>query len=133
MTNIDDTDANKILFSKEEPYGTKSSFKYFIGYNDNGVIWLLCIKLLQMTGHVRKFEGNTTMSFKISDRQLLKKYNQICKRVEKLLKIEFNSKTVYGDDNKHIKTKIKIYVASVNTNVQDKISQNKRHHSVVYQ
>ena len=84
-------------------------------------------------GHVRKFEGNTTMSFKISDRQLLKKYNQICKRVEKLLKIEFNSKTVYGDDNKYIKTKIKIYGASVNTNVQDKISQNKRHHSVVYQ
>ena len=86
-----------------------------------------------MTGHVRKFEGNTTISFKISDRQLLKKYNQICKRVEKLLKIEFNSKTVYGDDNKYIKTKIKIYGASVNTNVQDKISQNKRHHAVVYQ
>ena len=86
-----------------------------------------------MTAHVRKFEGNTTISFKISDRQLLKKYNQICKRVEKLLKIEFNSKTVYGDDNKYIKTKIKIYGASVNTNVQDKISQNKRHHAVVYQ
>ena len=35
---IDDIDANKILVSKEEPYGTKNSFKYFIGYNDNDVI-----------------------------------------------------------------------------------------------
>ena len=37
-----------------------------------------------MTGYVRKFEGNTTISFKISDKQLSKKYNQIRKRVEKL-------------------------------------------------
>ena len=39
-----------------------------------------------MTGYVRKFEGNTTMSFKISDKKLLKKHNQIRKRVQKLLK-----------------------------------------------
>ena len=65
-----------------------------------------CIKLPQMTGYVRKFEGNTTMSFKISDKKLLKEYNQIWKRVESLLKIEFNSKPIYGDDDKYIKTKI---------------------------
>ena len=75
VTKIDDIDVNKILVSKEEPYGTKNSFKYFIGYNDNDVIRPLCIKLPQMTGYVRKFEGNTTMSFKISDKQLLKKLN----------------------------------------------------------
>ena len=74
---IDDIDVNKILVSKEEPYGAKNSFKYFIGYNDNDLIRPLCIKLPQMTGYVRKFDGNTTMSFKISDKQLLKKYNQI--------------------------------------------------------
>ena len=33
-----------------------------------------------MTGYVRKFEGNLTMSFKISDKQPLKKYNQIWKK-----------------------------------------------------
>ena len=38
ITNIDDIDANKILVSKEELYGTKNSFKYFIGHNDNDVI-----------------------------------------------------------------------------------------------
>ena len=37
---------------------------------------------------------------------MLKSYNQIWKRVEKLLKIEFNSEPVYGDDEKYIKRKI---------------------------
>ena len=90
VTRIDDIDVTKILVSKEEPYGTKNSFKYFIRYNDNNAIRPLCIKLPQMIGYVRKFEGNTTMSFKISDKKLLKKFNQIWERIEKLLKIEFD-------------------------------------------
>ena len=73
VTKIDDI--------KEEPYGTKNSF---IGYNDN-VVRPLCIKLPQMTGYVRKFKGNTTMSFNISSKLLLKKYNQIWKRVENFI------------------------------------------------
>ena len=43
VTKIDDIDVSKILSSKEEPYGTKNSFKYFIGDNDNDVIRPLCI------------------------------------------------------------------------------------------
>ena len=35
------------------------------------------MKFPQMIGYVRKFEVNTTMSFKIIDSKLLKKYNQI--------------------------------------------------------
>ena len=38
------------------------------------------MKLPQITGYVRKFEGSKTISFKISDKQLLKKYNQIWKK-----------------------------------------------------
>ena len=114
VTKIDDIDVNKILVSKEKLYGTK------IEYNDNDFIRPLCIKLSQMTGYVRKLEGNTTMSFKISDKQLLKKYNQIWRRVEKLLKIEFDSEPVYGDDDKYIKAKIKIYAGSMITNFQSK-------------
>ena len=60
-----------------------------------------------MTGYVRKFEGNTTISFKVSDKQLLKKHNHIWKRVEKLLTIEFDSEPVYGDNDKYIKNKYK--------------------------
>ena len=64
--NIDDIDVNNILVSKKEPYGTKNSFKYFIGYNDNDVIRPLCIKLPQMTGYVRKFNENATMPLRIT-------------------------------------------------------------------
>ena len=38
LFKIDDIDVNKILVSKKEPYGKKSSFKDFIGYNDDDVI-----------------------------------------------------------------------------------------------
>ena len=86
-----------------------------------------------MIGYVRKFDGNTTISFKISNKQLLKKYDQIWKKVEELLKIEFDSKPVYGDDDKYIKTKIKIYAGSMITNFHNKKCQKKKHHASVYQ
>ena len=63
----------------------------------------LCIKLSQMTGYVRKFEGNTTTSFKISNKQLLKKYSQIRKKVKSFLNIKFNSEPLYGDNDKHFR------------------------------
>ena len=120
VSKVDETDVSKILVSNEEPYGTKNSFKYFIGYNDNDVIRPLCIKLPQMTGYVRKFDSNATMSFKISYKKLLKKYNQIWKKVKSLLKINFDSEPVYGDNDKYIKTKIKTYGVSVITNFESK-------------
>ena len=48
---------------------------------------------------------------------MLKKYNQIWKRVEKL---ELDSEPVYGDNVKQIKTKIKIHAGSMITNFQSK-------------
>ena len=47
------------------------------------------------------------MSLMIKDMQLLKNYNKIWKKVEKLMKLDFNTKTSYGDNDKYIKTKIK--------------------------
>ena len=69
---------------------------------------------------LKKFEFNSTMSFKFSDKLLLRKYNQIWKKVAKFLKMEFNSKPVYGDDEKYIKTKIKKYRDSLITNFHNK-------------
>ena len=37
-----------------------------------------------------------------------------------LLKIDFESKPVYGDDDKYIKTKMKIYAVSIITNFYNK-------------
>ena len=117
---IDDTDVNKILVSKKEPYGTKNALKYFIGYNDNDVIRPLCVRLPQMTGYARKFDENATMSFRANNKQLLKNYNKIWEKVEKLLRIDFESKPVYGDDDKYIKTKIKTYAGRMITNFHNK-------------
>ena len=120
INKIDDINVNNILVSKKEPYGTKNSFKYFIGYNDNDIIRPLCIRLSQMTGYVRKFNENSTMSFRVKDKQLLKNYNKIWEKVEKLMKIDFESKPVYGDDDKYIKTKIKTYEKNIITNFHNK-------------
>ena len=92
----------------------------FIGYNDDDFIRPLCIKLPQMIGYVKNFDGNKTMSFRVIDNKLLKKYNKIWERVSSLMNIRFDSEPVYGDNDKYIKTKIKSYRDKVNTNFQGK-------------
>ena len=77
VNSIDDIDVNKILVSKKEPYGTKNSFTYFIGYNDNDVIRPLRVKLPQMTGYARIFDENTSILFRANNKLLLKNYNKI--------------------------------------------------------
>ena len=95
---IDEIDVNKILVSKKESYGTKNALKYFIGYNDDDdVIRPLCVRLSQMTGYARKFDKNVTMSFRANNKQVLKNYNKIWVKVEKVMKENFESKPVYGD------------------------------------
>ena len=106
-------------FQKKEPYGNKNSFKYFIGYYDNDDR-PLCIRLPQMTGYTRKFDENATMSFIVKNKQILKKYAKIWERVEGLMKTNFESKPVYGDDDKYIKRKIKTYADSIITHFHNK-------------
>ena len=86
-----------------------------------------------MTGYTRKFKENTTMSLRVNKKQLLKNYNKIWENIEKLMSIDFESKPVYGDDDKYIKTKIKIYAGSMITNFHNKKCQKKKHHASVYQ
>ena len=81
--NIDDTDVNKILVSIKETYGKYSSFKHFIGYNDNDVLRPLYLSLSQTTGYINKFDKNKiTMSLMVKDKQLLENYNKIWKKLK---------------------------------------------------
>ena len=73
-----------------------------------------------MTDYARKCDENAAMSFRANNKQLLKNYSEIWEKVEKLMRIDFESKPVYGDDVKYIKTKIKIYAGSMITNFQNK-------------
>ena len=123
--NINDIDVNKILVSKKEQYGKYNSFKYFIGYNDNDVIRPLYLGLSQMTDYINTFDedknkNKIAMSLKVKDKQLLKNYNKIWKKIERLMSIDFDSKPTYGNDDKYIKTKIKTYEDSITTNFYNK-------------
>ena len=95
-----------------------------------------------MTGYINKFDENKnknkiTMSLMVKDKQLLKNNNKICKKIKKLLSIDFDSKPTYGDDDKYIKTKIKTYEDSITTNFYNKKGskkyQKRTFHANVYQ
>ena len=102
LSKTDDIDVNKTLVSKKESYDTKNSITYFIGYNDDDAIRPSCIKLPQMIGYVKYFDSNKTMSFKITDKKLLKEYTKIWEKVSSLMNIEFNNEHVYGDNDEYI-------------------------------
>ena len=118
--NIKNIDVNKIITSKEIVYETKNSLKYFIGYNDEDVIRPLLLKLPQMIGYLKEFDDSMTMSFRVDDNKLFKKYCRIWKTIKGLLGIEFDSEPVYGDNDYYITTKIKKYDNKVNINFHGK-------------
>ena len=73
-----------------------------------------------MTGYVKCFDNNKTMLFKVTDNNLLEKYTEIWRRVNNLMNVKFDSEPIYGDVDKYLKTKIKMYKDRVNTNFQGK-------------
>ena len=117
---IDEIDVDKILVSKIELYDPSKLIKYFIEYNDDDDdddddeddddVRPLCIKFPQMIGYVECFYSNKAISFKVTDKKLLKNYTKIWGKVSNLLKIKFDSKPVYGDNDKYLN-----YTLSSNT------------------
>ena len=73
-----------------------------------------------MIGAVKHFDSNKAMSFKVINNKLLKNYSKIWEKISSLMKIEFDSEPVYGDVDKYLKTKRKMYNDRVNTNFQGK-------------
>ena len=69
-----------------------------------------------MIGYARRLDENAIMSFRVNNKELLKNYNKKWEKVEKLLKTDFESKPVHGDDDKYIKTKVKTDAGSIITN-----------------
>ena len=103
-----------------------------------------------MTGYINQFDENEnknksknknkntiTMSLKVKDKKLLTNYNKIWKKILSLMSITFDSKPVYGNDNKYVKIKIKTYEDSITTNFHNKKGRRKhqkeKYHTNVYQ
>ena len=72
----------------------KGSFKYFIAYEDHDYNGPLCIKLPQMIVYVKCFDNNKTMSFRVTDNNLLGKYTKIWRKVSNLMNIGFDSEKI---------------------------------------
>ena len=90
-------------------------FKYFIGYQEGGIVKPLCIILPQMSGYIKYFEyGSPNMSFLIKDDEVGEKYEQIWDVIKNKLKIKFHSEPVY--EYKYLKTKVREYDGVINTN-----------------
>ena len=62
----------------------------------------------------KAFDETKYMSFLIKDNELLEKYNEIWKKLENIIKKEFDSEPVYNE--KYLKAKIKSYNGKINTN-----------------
>ena len=116
LLKIEDIDINKIFVSKKESCGAKNDIKYFFGYIDNNEIKPICVRLPQTIRYAKYFDDNKVMSFKVTDKKLLNKYNKTWGKVEELLNVKFESKPIHGEGDKYIKAKIKLYKDKVNRN-----------------
>ena len=110
---IKEIDINKILISEPESYGKKNAKKYITGYSKDA-IRPIRIFLPQMTGYVKYFDDNKTMSFLANDKEFLKDYTKVWEKIRGLIGKTFDSESVYGD--KYIKTNIKLYNNDIRTN-----------------
>ena len=70
-------------------------FKYFIGYQENGIIKPLCVILPQMSGYIKYFENSgKSMSFLIKDAEVWEKYEQMWDVIKNKLGNKFHSEPV---------------------------------------
>ena len=73
-----------------------------------------------MIGYLKEFDDSITMSLRVEDSKLFKKYCKIWKIIKGLLGIEIDSEPVYEDTDSYIKAKVKMYDNRVNSNFQGK-------------
>ena len=90
-------------------------FKYFIGYQEDEIVKLLCIILPQMSGYIKYFEnGGKNMSFLIKDDEVWDKYDKIWDVIKNKLNIKFHSEPVY--EYKYLKAKVREFDGVIKTN-----------------
>ena len=89
--NINKIEINRIVLFNKTSYSNKGSFKHCIGYRHfNGNLSPLNITLPQLTGYAKHFDDkNKVIYFLVSDKKLLKKYNETWGKIKSFFKKEF--------------------------------------------
>ena len=107
-------DVDQIVVSNKFKHNNEG-FKYFIGYQEGGIVKQLCIILPQMSGYIKYFEnGGKNMSFLIKDDEVWDKYDKIWDVIKDKLGIKFHSKPVY--EYKYLKAKLINFNGVIKTN-----------------
>ena len=105
---------DRVVVSDKFKHNNKG-FKYFIGYQEGGIVKPLCIILPQMSGYIKYFEnGGKNMSFLIKDDEVWDKYNKIWDVIKDKLRIKFHSEPVY--EYEYLKAKVKEFDGVIKTN-----------------
>ena len=90
-------------------------FKYFIGYQEGGIVKPLCIILPQISGYIKYFENEgKNMSFFIKDDNVWEKYKNNWDMIKNKLGNKFYSKLFY--EQKYLKAKVKEFDGAIKTN-----------------
>ena len=110
--SIKNIDINNIVVSNKTYFDAKKNAKK---------IRPLCICLPKMNAYRKDIDETKYMDFLIKDDELLKKYIEICEKVNNIIKKEFDSERVYN--KKYLKAKIKSYNGKINTNLPKEGSQ----------
>ena len=104
---LDSVDLSKIVVSSRWKLNY-TTYKYFCGYLNNGVIKPLFVILPQMNGYIKYFnDGGKNMSFVTDDKKVYEKYDEIWNVVKSLLKLKFAGSPIRND--KYILAKLKIF------------------------
>ena len=102
-----------VMTDKFKP--SNKGFKYFIRYQEGGIVKPLCTILPQMIGYIKYFEnGGKNMSFLIKDDEVWEKFEKIWDVIKDKLGIEFHSQTVY--EYKYLKAKVREFDGVIKTN-----------------
>ena len=74
----------------------------------------LGIILSRMSGYIKYFKdsGEKNISFKIEEKSVYLKYNEIWKKIQNILNLKFHNQPIY--DDKYLKTKVKIFNNTIN-------------------
>ena len=102
-----------VMSDKFKP--NNEGFKYFIGYQEGGIVKPLCTILPQMIGYIKYFENDgKNMSFLIKDDEVWEKFEKIWVVIKDKLAIKFHSQPVY--EYKYLKAKVRGFDDVIKTN-----------------
>ena len=111
---LDLVDTGKLVVSDRFKHSEKG-FKYFIGYQEDGIVKPLCIILPQMNSYIKYFDnGGKNMFFLIKNSEVWEKCEDIWDVIKNKLKIKFHSQPIY--ENKYLKAKVREFDGNIKTN-----------------